>query len=112
MKWRDLTDPGSSIQRRHGFDESENKMLIKSWQPDMGDCLALNQALFNLESSNSTSLWNGRSMVRVASVPLWLIEKWKNEEGLNYFDPNDQPGLLARLNSSEYAHLRTAPGRL
>lgn len=112
MKWSSLTDPGSAIERRFGFDEVEQKAIIKSWQPNMEDCLALNTSLFNLESTNSTSLWNGRSMVKVASVPLWLIEKWRNEEGLNYFDPNDQPELLARFNSNEYSRLRTAPGRL
>jgi len=111
MKWRDIGDAGSPIRREFGFDEETRTSIIKSWQPDMDDCLALNQALYN-EDQKSSSLWGGRSMVKVASVPLWLIEHWKNTEGLDYFDPNDQPKLLARYNSNEYSKLRTAPGRL
>ena len=51
-------------------------------------------------------------MVKVASVPLFLIDKWRIEEGLDYFNPDHQPALLARYNSNEYSKLRTAPGRL
>lgn len=114
MIWRDFTDEDSltGIKRQFGYDEATQKSIIKSWQPNMEDCLNLNTALYNLESSNSTSLWNGRDYVLVAKVPLWLIEKWRNEEGLDYFNQDHQPALLARFNSNEYSRLRTAPGRL
>jgi len=53
-----------------------------------------------------------RSMRRVASIPYILIAKWLNEEGWNALDPANADRLMRKLNSSEYAHLRTAEGRL
>lgn len=49
---------------------------------------------------------------RVASIPMALIQKWKAEEGWDAFDPEHADKLAQKLNSSEYAHLRTAPGRI
>lgn len=51
-----------------------------------------------------------REMRRVASIPLALIYKWRAEEGWDAFDPEHADKLKAKLNSSEFAYLRTAPG--
>lgn len=53
-----------------------------------------------------------RSMRRVASIPMALIQKWKEEEGWDAFDPEHADKLAQKLNSNEYLHLRTAPGVL
>lgn len=53
-----------------------------------------------------------RELRRVASIPLVVIEKWLNEEGINFFDPNCEAVIRRKLNSQEYQYLRTAPGRL
>lgn len=53
-----------------------------------------------------------RSMRRVASIPMIVLHKWQVEEGWDPFDPANQDKLAAKLDSSEYAYLRTAPGRL
>jgi hypothetical protein len=111
LKFRDFTQPGSPIARQLGFDDTTGKTIIKSWQPNINECLALNKAWLNAERTTS-ALCPGDSMTLVARVPLWLIEKWKLEEGLDYFNKDHQPGLLARFNSNEYSALRTAPGRL
>lgn len=52
-----------------------------------------------------------RDMRRVASIPMIIVEKWMRE-GLNLFDQNDWPKIRAKLNDSEYRHLRTALGRI
>lgn len=49
-----------------------------------------------------------RTMRRVATIPAVIEQKWI-EEG---WYPHDKAELARRLNSSDYAHLRTAPGRL
>lgn len=53
-----------------------------------------------------------RTMRRAASIPNILIHKWREEEGWNAMDPANEDKLKAKLNSSEYLYLRTAPGRL
>lgn len=53
-----------------------------------------------------------RDIRRVASVPYIVALKWLNEEGWWMFDPDHADKLAAKLNSSEWAHLRTAEGRL
>jgi hypothetical protein len=57
--------------------------------------------------------YNGdRTLRRVASIPLIIWLKWLNEEGWDAFKPENAKKLCDKLNSSDYAHLRTAPGRL
>lgn len=53
-----------------------------------------------------------REMRRVASIPLILIQKWKDEEGWDAFNPDHAHKLAEKLNSSDYAWLRTAEGHL
>lgn len=53
-----------------------------------------------------------RELRRVASIPYILGLKWLNEEGWWFMDPANADKLAAKLNSSDYADLRTAPGRV
>lgn len=53
-----------------------------------------------------------RDMWHVATVPNWLITKWFNEEGIRFYRKEDWPRVRAKLNSSEYAWLRTGTGRI
>lgn len=54
-----------------------------------------------------------RALRKVASVPLIVVEAWM-KEGINIFDPSPemQKKVAGKLNSNEYAHLRTYPGRV
>ncbi|WP_269715766.1 hypothetical protein [Caulobacter sp. NIBR2454] len=57
--------------------------------------------------------WNKtRDMRRVASIPIMLLMKWQAEEGWDAFDPHNADRLAKKLNDPDYAHLRTAPGRI
>lgn len=53
-----------------------------------------------------------RTMRRVARIPMILLMKWQTEEGWDPFNPANEDKLAAKLDSSEYRHLRTAPGRV
>ncbi len=110
MRGFDVTDRGSAIRRKIIPDITAGGIVVESEQ-DTDEVLRWNKALLNAERSSS-SLWGGSSWVRVASVPLILLEKWWKEEGLNYNDKNDWPRIVGKLNSSDYAALRTAPGVL
>lgn len=50
------------------------------------------------------------SMRKVAEIPLIVIEQWM-KEGINIFDRNDAKKVQQKLNSPEYAYLRTSPGK-
>lgn len=54
------------------------------------------------------------SWMHAATVPNIIIHKWMAEEGINFFspDPDQQKAVRRKLNSPEYAYLRTGTGRL
>lgn len=56
----------------------------------------------------------GRKLTCVADIPNIVAEQWMRE-GINIFhmhDPEVAKKVRAKLNSNEYAHLRTFPGQL
>ena len=75
---------------------------------DVEPALEHNKALYSLNDGYSPS----REMRRAASIPMAVVEKWKNELGVDVFNPDHRPAVRRLLNSSEYLYLRTAPGRL
>ena len=90
------------------------------WRPIGGDdyeVVSLQDAAPILERNKKAATHNdgytpSREMRRAASIPLILVLKWLNEEGWYAFDPACAGKLKQKLNSSDYAWLRTAPGRL
>lgn len=53
-----------------------------------------------------------KELRRVASIPMSLVYKWRQEEGWDAFDPDHQDKLAQKLNDPDYAYLRTASGVL
>jgi hypothetical protein len=55
----------------------------------------------------------GAEMQRVASIPAVVVMEWM-KEGINVMSPNheDLKRMKKKLNSPEYAYLRTGGGRL
>lgn len=88
-------------------ENSHGELIIQRSQ-DVAPILDRNKALANDGDGYSAS----RDIRRVASIPLVLVEKWKNEEGIDLFNPDHLPAVRRKLNSPEYQYLRTAPGRL
>lgn len=87
--------------------QADGTLVIERSQ-DVELLLERNKALCTADAG-----WNrSRDLRRAASIPLAVVEKWLNEEGIDVFDPNHAAAVRRKLNSSEYAHLRTAPGRL
>jgi hypothetical protein len=83
------------------------ELLIERFQ-DVSPILENNKILANSGDGYSAS----REWRRAASIPLIIVEKWKTEEGIDVLNPDHQEAVRRKLNSSEYAFLRTAPGRL
>lgn len=64
------------------------------------------------EANQNDGYTQDRSLRRVARIPYIVGLKWLNEEGWWFEDPEHAAKLASKLNSSEWAHLRTAEGRL
>ncbi len=93
--------------RHYYADTAEGGAIIRS-EADVLPILEANKA----QATHNDGYTKDRSWRRVATIPLIIIEKWKNEEGWDALssDPDCQKKLAAKLDSSEYAYLRTAPG--
>lgn len=102
------------------FGHQDQDGIAKLWRPDgnggievkiTGDVapvLELNKAMFNHNDGYSKS----RELRRVASIPAIVRQKWLIEEGWDCLDPGSVKKLAEKLNSSDYAFLRTASGHL
>jgi len=51
-----------------------------------------------------------RDMRMVARIPLIVIAKWRNELGVDYWNPDHQDKVDALLNSADWRWLRTDGG--
>jgi hypothetical protein len=90
------------------YHEDSDGSLIVHRKADVEPLLEHNKVLQTLNDGYSPS----RELRRAASIPMAIIEKWKNEMGVDVFNPDHLPKVRQLLNSSEYLWLRTAPGRL
>ncbi len=53
-----------------------------------------------------------RDLKKVASIPLVIAEKWRNELGVDVFNPDHKAAARRLLNSNEYLWLRTSGGTI
>lgn len=90
------------------LEEDSDGSLIVHRLADVEPLLELNKAL----ATSGDGYTPSRDLRRAASIPLAIIEKWRNEHGIDVFNPDHMPAVRRLLNSNEYAFLRTAPGRL
>lgn len=97
----------SSAGVDHYMIEDEGGMQFRSTQP-VDAMLDRNRAM----ATHNDGYTPSRDMRRVASIPFGLIHEWMVNEGWNALDPECADKLMQKLNSSEYAYLRTADGRL
>jgi hypothetical protein len=95
--------------------KAEQGKLVVCRTQDTTGYLDQNKAEMNAAPSwrPYASARKDRPLRKVASIPMIVIEQWMRE-GVNIFDPSPemQKKIAAKLNSNEYAHLRTFPGRI
>jgi hypothetical protein len=96
---------------RHYWRDTEDGAEIKS-VTDVAPILEQNKAMANHNDGWSPS----KELRRVGSIPFALIYKWLEEDKVNVLDAGHDPHaaayLMRKLNDSQYAYLRTAPGRV
>lgn len=98
----------SSVGIQHFRRVNDDGSVSYAAHQDLEPILDRNKAM-----ANHNDGWaKGKEMRRVASIPLMLVLKWKAEEGWDAFNPDHADKLAQKLNDPDYAHLRTAPGRV
>ena len=89
------------------LEDGEGNWAKKSFQ-DTARLLDLNK-----EAQNHCDPHNGARDVRmVARIPLIIIEKWRNELGVDYWNPDHQARIDRLLNDPEWRWLRTDQGAI
>ena len=85
----------------------DGRLVVEAVQ-DLAPILERNKALAVAGDGYSPS----RELRRAASIPAVVAEKWRNELGIDVFDPDHWPAVRRLLNDPEWRWLRTAEGRL
>jgi hypothetical protein len=87
--------------------EGDGSIHMESWQ-DTDAIIEQNKAMY----THNDGYTPDRTMRRAASIPSLIRQKWLIEEGWDCALEENWHKTRAKLNSSEYLYLRTAPGRL
>ena len=102
-------DAFTGITTYHSYDHGTKQTTIERVQ-NIAPILDRNKALYNdgdyKQKTMKDSFWHA------AHIPMIVIEKWRNEEGIDVFNPEHINKVRAKLNSSEYQYLRTSTGRI
>jgi hypothetical protein len=94
------------IETRLHYDEASDKLYVERIQ-DVEDIIVANKIAANNASSN----WKG-DMHLVASIPLVIIEKHKNETGIDLLKKGNEAHLKRFLNDPDNRFFRTKLGRV
>ena len=94
------------ISTEFKYDENEDKVILKNTQ-DIEPLIKLNKQEFNNDSMYGGVETKDKSMRKVASIPLIIIEKWKRELGVDVMNKDHMPKVKQLLNDPQYRFLRT-----
>jgi hypothetical protein len=103
-------DPHTGITETYQKDEMSGKISIHKTQ-DITGLTNINTE----ERNNASSGWK-EEFHKVASIPLTIIEMWREElKRAGYPDPNplakcNEKWFIAKINSSDFLKLRTKTG--
>lgn len=97
------------IKEKLSYDHTEDKLVVERVQ-DVEPILEANKRDFN--ATPETGQFK-QPLVLAARIPLIVIEQWL-KEGINLFEPSPEmeKAVRKKLNSPEYAYLRTNRGRI
>lgn len=98
-------DPELNQTEFFHYDESTGDFAIETRQ-DVAPILDNNKRQWNDGDGYTPS----REMRKIAEIPLVVLEKWKNELGIDWTNKNHAPAVRRLLNDPDWRYLRTAPG--
>lgn len=97
-------DPETGVTDVFEYDPLTDTTTL-SRQQDVETILEDNKLLQNNDDYWKHGVKN--DFAHYATIPLILIEKWLNEEGLDVFNKNHEKRVFQKLNSPEYRYLKT-----
>lgn len=95
------------VHNQFVYDETDDRIIMNTVQ-DCTNILEENK----LKRLTDDGYTKDRTMKRVATVPLVIVEKIINDEGWNMMDPNNSDRLLQFLDKPEWSYLKTADGKV
>lgn len=103
----------SAVVKRRIFPsiEAGREVVVVEQEQDVEPIIKVNHEMMMANGVGRTSVWQGRDYVKIAQIPIILIDQW-HKAGLNFYDPNDWPIIKKLLNDNDFSKLRTAPGRI
>jgi hypothetical protein len=96
---------------RWGYRDEPGQGVTFAAQADVTPILEANQAA----ASHNNGYSPDKSLRRCATIPLIILQKWRETEGWDPFntsDPDVQKKLAAKLDDPEWQYLRTAEFRV
>lgn len=95
----------------------DGELCIVEQKQDVEPILEANKRQFNESpTANDARIdrkWRDQEWRHVARIPMMWLLKVRNEEGLDFLNPEHMKEITKRyLNDSEYKAFRTAPGKL
>ena len=103
-----IIDSEGGVTTTFHYDHSSDKTIIQTSQ-DVEPILEANKVAQTINDGYSPS----RDLKRIASIPLVVVQKWMEEDGVNFLSLGKQDKakyLRKKLNDPDYAYLRTSPG--
>jgi hypothetical protein len=97
-------DPFSGITTYFDYEDDSDTTVIYREQ-DVTPILEMNKALQNEPEAWKQGVKN--SWAHYAQIPNIVIEKWKNEHGVDVFNRDHQKAVFRLLNDPEYRYLKT-----
>lgn len=107
-------DPETGITEEFWYEETpgnqKNKIHIRRLQ-DVEGLLADNKAQYNEHGKGAGNYSGSDGLHKVATIPLVLLEHWKNVDGFDWHNSTDKD-RRAKLNDPDFKKLLVRPGRL
>jgi hypothetical protein len=104
----DVANQTGNLETGYDYDHVEDDLLIVNRQ----ECDSIISGNKKLLTDGTDGYTPSREMRRAATIPNIILEKWHKEDGIRWWDSEDAPKLLAKLDDPEWRWLRTAPGVL
>lgn len=86
------------------YHEQDGQMIVEKVQ-DVTDIIESNK-----QKRNSVSGRMG-DLVHVAEIPMVVLEKWCNEDGINYLRPEHKKALMRKIHERDNSLFKVHPGR-
>ena len=98
-------DPVFDMTDYYHYDHSSDKYTIETVQ-DVQPIIDFNKRQWNDGDGYTPS----REMKKIATIPLNIVQLWKEKYGIDIYNKNHAAGIKRLLNDPDWRYLRTSSG--